>query len=448
VALVCRSLLVVLPAIAAAPVLAATFTVSKTADTADGACDADCSLREAVIAANATPGADTIRLRHAYYGFALASPDDEDQAGTDDLDLLDDVTIRGLPDSSTLDANFLGRVVEVMPDVTAELVDVILKEGRASARGGGVYNAGTLTLRRSQVTRSEVRLGEGALLQGGGIANLGVLRLIFTKVHRNRALEGLTGGQGGGLFNGPAAQLYLYDSDVRDNVAGRDEVGGLGAGLYNFIGLARIDRSFFGRNDPGDGEGGAMANRDGASLAVFNTTVSANGHDGALGAIANGSEHQTETEPQSKLYLTNVTIANNNGGGLFNTGRVTMRNTIVAGNYTQDALDRWYDAGLNCVNRAPGDITQTHALIGADGNCLGHIYVDNRTVFDVVLDHLRYLGGPTPVHYLKPGSPAIDSGNDAVCPALDQRKGRRPADGDMDDVETCDIGAVEVGADE
>ena len=39
---------------------AATFLVSKTADTNDGACDADCSLREAVIAANAAAGADTI----------------------------------------------------------------------------------------------------------------------------------------------------------------------------------------------------------------------------------------------------------------------------------------------------------------------------------------------------------------------------------------------------
>ena len=32
------------------------FTVTKTADTADGACDRDCSLREAVDAANAAAG--------------------------------------------------------------------------------------------------------------------------------------------------------------------------------------------------------------------------------------------------------------------------------------------------------------------------------------------------------------------------------------------------------
>lgn len=36
------------------------FVVTKTADTNDGLCDADCSLREAIVAANANPGGDTI----------------------------------------------------------------------------------------------------------------------------------------------------------------------------------------------------------------------------------------------------------------------------------------------------------------------------------------------------------------------------------------------------
>jgi CSLREA domain-containing protein len=36
------------------------FVVTKTADTNDGSCNADCSLREAIVAANANPGPDTI----------------------------------------------------------------------------------------------------------------------------------------------------------------------------------------------------------------------------------------------------------------------------------------------------------------------------------------------------------------------------------------------------
>src|SRR5688500_16223937 len=41
---------------------AATLTVTKTADTNDGACDADCSLREAFAAANETGLPDTIEF--------------------------------------------------------------------------------------------------------------------------------------------------------------------------------------------------------------------------------------------------------------------------------------------------------------------------------------------------------------------------------------------------
>ena len=41
---------------------AATFTVSKTADTDDGQCNADCSLREALKAANLGAGGDTIQF--------------------------------------------------------------------------------------------------------------------------------------------------------------------------------------------------------------------------------------------------------------------------------------------------------------------------------------------------------------------------------------------------
>src|SRR4030095_3590474 len=37
-----------------------TFVVTKTADTNDGVCDADCSLREAVVAANTNAGADVV----------------------------------------------------------------------------------------------------------------------------------------------------------------------------------------------------------------------------------------------------------------------------------------------------------------------------------------------------------------------------------------------------
>jgi len=53
---------------AAGSVSAANFTVTKTADTNDGVCNADCSLREAVAAANLVGSNDTIDFAPALSG--------------------------------------------------------------------------------------------------------------------------------------------------------------------------------------------------------------------------------------------------------------------------------------------------------------------------------------------------------------------------------------------
>jgi hypothetical protein len=54
-------------------------------------------------------------------------------------------------------------------------------------------------------------------------------------------------------------------------------------------------------------------------------------------------------------------------------------------------------------------------------------------------------GGPTPTHALLPGSNALDAA--PRCPPVytDQRGNVRPADGNGDGVEVCDIGAYEAG---
>jgi CSLREA domain-containing protein len=56
---------------AAGNALAANFTVTKTADTNDGVCDADCSLREAVTAANSAGSSDTIGFAPSLSGTTL-----------------------------------------------------------------------------------------------------------------------------------------------------------------------------------------------------------------------------------------------------------------------------------------------------------------------------------------------------------------------------------------
>lgn len=433
----CVSVLLVSPV-----ALADTYIVTKTADTNDGVCNDDCSLREAIAAANARSGPDVIRLRHSFYRLTVhvTGPNDSD------LTLGDTLTIRGLPERSTIDANGTNRHFQVLSTASVELVDLTLRNGAAQGRGGSIHNRGSLVLRRVWVLRNRVTADADGVVDGGGLWNAGMLRLIECKVDSNVAQESPTGGHGGGIYNAMTGELYVYDTLIRNNLTGADDAAGFGAGLYN-RGRARVDRSFFGANDPGDGEGGAIANRFGGSLALVNSTLSNNGHDGADGALANGSILQATEEAgfiAPRATVVNSTIANNNGGGVLNTGEIALRQAIVAGNYSQDVHDRIHDSGRNCRNEPGGEMTQVRSLITADGNCPAYITLDNSSTFDLVLEHLRYLGGPTPVHKPRPGPYAIDNG-DGSCPSDDQRRAPRPADGDGDGVAACDLGAMEVG---
>src|ERR1700759_1197600 len=87
---------------------ATTFSVTRTDDPAPGMCDGDCSLREAGIPADATPGVDTIELAAGQtYTLSQANTDTVANATTGDLDVSEGVDIRtgGPGPNATIDAN-------------------------------------------------------------------------------------------------------------------------------------------------------------------------------------------------------------------------------------------------------------------------------------------------------------------------------------------------------
>jgi len=90
-------------AIMAAPVVS--FVVTKLNDTNDGACNADCSLREAVVASNANGvGADmiTFNLTGTYTLSITSGGLAENAAATGDLDINGSLTIMGAGAASTI----------------------------------------------------------------------------------------------------------------------------------------------------------------------------------------------------------------------------------------------------------------------------------------------------------------------------------------------------------
>src|SRR5206468_2703674 len=87
----------------------ASFTVNTTADQVDAnpgdslcaAVDGTCTLRAAVMEANALPGSDTITLPAGNFNLTI-SGSNEDASATGDLDITDAVIITGAGPTSAL----------------------------------------------------------------------------------------------------------------------------------------------------------------------------------------------------------------------------------------------------------------------------------------------------------------------------------------------------------
>lgn len=138
----------------------ATITVSTTADVV--ADDGQCSLREAVIAANTnspsgsssgecvagTLGTDTIVLANATY--TLTGVSGEDNSLTGDLDILPSagpVEFEGVTGgSTTINGGGVDRVLHII-GAAVELRNMTITGGAVIGNGGGIYNeAGSFTL--------------------------------------------------------------------------------------------------------------------------------------------------------------------------------------------------------------------------------------------------------------------------------------------------------------
>jgi CSLREA domain-containing protein len=438
----------------AAPVAgAATFTVTKTADTLDGACDSDCSLREAIDAANASAGADTIILPAMYFRIARPTPRDpeqddnvtvdEDANAVGDFDVTGDLLIKGKP-GAVVDGSGTERVFEVMTGVAAEFRDFDIRRGYERERGAGVANAGTLKL-----VRMKLRLNQAASAfnrgQGGAIANTGTLSIADSAVLDNLAAGGeASAGEGGGIWN--SGRLNVWTTRFAGNVTRDDNDIGGGGAIMNRGGTVSIQRAYFtGNSTQQHGYGGALANRDGGRMVVVNATISGNesGEPGVGGgAVANGTALRHDA---GSVTLRFVTIADNDGGGLWNAGSASYFDTIIGGNYEDYGSDvRDYHANNNCVNlyytRSNG------AILGENpGNCAANHLEDNAAIMISVLEPLATNGGFGPTHALRAGAAAIDAatGSEGGCPPLDQRGVARPVDGDADGTAICDIGAFE-----
>ena len=213
-------LLLLLGTVVALPsATAATYVVTKTADTEDGACDQDCSLREAILAANGDSEASTVLLGTGVY--LIQRPGTGEDAGhTGDFDVSGDLILRGVNAKDTiLDGNDLDRVLHNLTGALT-LENVTVRNGTTNASGGGILS----DRHDSSLRLDSVVIADNVAADDGG----GIIAYNF-QAFRSAIVRNQAGERGGGAFT---AGTKLENVTVSGNRA--TSVGG---GLYLAVGF-------------------------------------------------------------------------------------------------------------------------------------------------------------------------------------------------------------------
>lgn len=208
----------------------ATFTVTKTVDSFDGVCDSDCSLREAVQAANANATADEVTLPTGVLRLSIFGAT-EDANASGDIDVTQDITIRGAGAALTTVFQDAGdRVFDVVAagaDVTMR--DVTIEGGRSplDEQGGGIDHPqpGDLVLERV-VMRGNVAVGSSTGY-GGGIHKAGGRLVVSDSAVIGNVANG--SGFGGGIFvTMLSTAVTMTNVTIADNRANQN-----GGGIFS-----------------------------------------------------------------------------------------------------------------------------------------------------------------------------------------------------------------------
>ncbi len=385
--------------------VAASFVVTQSGNGGPG------SLRDAVDLANATPGTDTIR-------FDIAGPV---ILGDPLPAITDDVVFIGLGPRRTIisgngQTNDAG-LFRVDAGAAAVFARLTIQHASSTAPGAAIHNSGRVTLENCLIT------GNHGLDSGGAIFSSGELICLSSTICSNtvtgRKGTNIVAAGGGGGLKGAGGGIYISEGAVaitNCTFSGNLAIGGKGGDNVDPNGGG-------GGGGGGEASGGAIYLQSG-SLILVNATLTENRSEGGPGGDGSGGGG-TGGSGVSR------------GGGVYNdNGIIRLLNTLVAGNLSRAWPDLAPPAGRL--------ISLGHNLLGSivtDPNGSVRLMASDILNVPALLEPLADHGGPTPVHRLRPASPAIDMGAGLAegAPSFDQRGAVRPQGAGID------IGAVESG---
>ncbi len=276
-------------------------------------------------------------------------------SGSAGPEVIDASTVTG---PVTISGNDSVGVFLVDSNVTATLSDLTISDG-SGYEGGGIDNAGTLTVSDSVIENCS------AYLAGGGVYGSGAITVTGSTIANNNA----TLSSGGGIYSGGG--LTISGSTIEGNSTPGD-----GGGIFA-IGAAITD-SIVENNMSTDGDGGGIRAYD--SLTITGTVIqnnSAAGYGGGMrdddgAATVIGSTIMGNTAAGGggifsffdTMSIAGSTIEGNTagaGGGVENEGTLTITLSTVTGNSSS-----YYGGGISNSVLYPGpsatisDCTITH----------------------------------------------------------------------------------------
>lgn len=370
----------------------------------------------------------------------------------------------------------------------------------SNALGGAIWNAGKLAITNSTFVTNRASAGAGGVggiggasyygaagsgaaggsggsAYGGAIYSMGELVFVGTTFTTSRTLGGAGGGGGksgypvassvtgvggDGSFGGSAEGAAIWSAgfvlglsstfDQSEALGGNGGAGG-GAQTSTATGYRPGAGGF-----AGPAFGGALRNAGTATL--INVTIVSN-------LIAGGTGGDRGAGPFD-LGKTPGRGGDTRGGALQNTGDAQLLHCTIAGNlarvgvggrgfyWSQVIFGADGNASGSSLSTVPFGLTLANTIVsGIASNAACEVWMNDgghnlcsdnsaalsapgsRNNTDPMLGPLTNNGGPTLTMALRPGSPAINAGDNASCPPTDQRGVPRPFAG------ACDIGAFE-----
>ncbi|HEX4413045.1 MAG TPA: choice-of-anchor Q domain-containing protein, partial [Lacipirellulaceae bacterium] len=320
----------------------ATFTVTNLSDgPVSFPGSAPGTLRQAVYDANHTAGADTIEFAPSLQGTINLSIADDNSLGLSALLISSPVTLQGNTSGITIARN--SAVAEMRLFHVTSTGDLTLNS--VSVTGGVARGANGVAASDS-----------GAEARGGAIYNEGSLRIVASTLYGNQAIGGNGGsagtggsGRGGAIYSNSGSSLVLTDATLSGNVAqsgsGAHSPSSFGGAMYVLNGSLGVYNSTITNGTASTGRGIYLIAQNGSATAdIWSSIIAQN--DAPIQArdfLTSIDEGQLTVTGGNNLIRTQgdyqfITVSTDDPllGPLGNNGGPTMTHALVADSPARD----------------------------------------------------------------------------------------------------------------